>query len=130
MSTLTHINPEGLHNSPAFSQGVVVGAGKTIYVGGQNGVRSDGTLAGGDLAAQTKQALLNLIAVLAAAGASQVDVAKLTIYVVKGHDIQEGFAAAQQVWGDAPTAITVVIVDGLAVPGAVVEIEAIAAVAA
>ena len=34
-----HINPEGLHRSPAFSQAVVVEQpAKTIYIGGQNGV--------------------------------------------------------------------------------------------
>ncbi|MEU8272220.1 hypothetical protein AB0B89_34345 [Sphaerisporangium sp. NPDC049002] len=38
MST-RHINPEGLHRSPAFSQAVVVEQPtKTIYIGGQNGV--------------------------------------------------------------------------------------------
>ena len=38
-----HINPEGLHRNPAFSQAVVVEQpAKTIYVGGQNGVDSSG----------------------------------------------------------------------------------------
>ena len=37
-----HINPEGLHRSPAFSQAVVVEQpAKTIYIGGQNGVDAD-----------------------------------------------------------------------------------------
>jgi hypothetical protein len=62
-------------------------------------------------------------------GASQQNVAKLTIHVVKGQNIQDGFAAAQKVWGDFPAAITVSIVESLAVPGALVEIEGIAAVA-
>ena len=125
---LTHINPDGMHKNAAFSQGVSVEGGRTIYVGGQNGILADGSLAGNDLASQTEQAYRNVLEVLKAAGASQADVAKLTICVVKGQDIVEGFAAAQKVWGNFPTAITVLIVEGLALPGALVEIEAIASV--
>ena len=62
------------------------------------------------------------------AGASQENVAKLTIYVVKGQNIQKGFTAVQKVWGNFPVAISVLIVDSLAVPGALVEVEAIAAI--
>src|SRR5680860_642535 len=41
MST-RHINPEGLHHHPAYSQAVVVEQpAKTIYIGGQNGVDAD-----------------------------------------------------------------------------------------
>jgi hypothetical protein len=47
MST-RHINPEGLHRSPAFSQAVVVEQPtKTIYIGGQNGVDADGKVVAG-----------------------------------------------------------------------------------
>jgi len=125
---ITHVNPAGLYRSPAFSQAVVVEGGKTLYIGGQNGILADGTLAGDDLVSQTEQAYKNIIEILRAVGASQESVAKLTIYVVKGQNIQDGFAAAQRIWGDFPTAISVSIVESLAVPGALVEIEGIAAV--
>ena len=126
---ITHVNPDGLHKSPAFSQAVVVDGGRTLYIGGQNGVRADGTLAGGDLASQTEQVYRNILEILRAVGASQEHVVKLTIHVVRGQDLREGFAAAQKVWGNFPTAITVTIVESLAVPGALVEIEGIAALA-
>jgi 2-iminobutanoate/2-iminopropanoate deaminase len=125
---ITHVNPAGLYRSPAFSQAVVVEGGKTLYIGGQNGILADGTLAGDDLVSQTEQAYKNIIEILRAVGASQESVAKLTIYVVKGQNIQDGFAAAQRIWGDFPTAISVSIVESLALPGALVEIEGIAAV--
>lgn len=53
-----------------------------------------------------------------------------TILVTEGADLREGFAAFGEVWGNRldPPAITVALVSGLAVPGAVVEIEAVAAV--
>jgi hypothetical protein len=55
---------------------------------------------------------------------------KQSIYVVKGQSVQEGFAAAQKVWGNFPSAISVLIVEGLGAPGAgvLVEIDAIAVI--
>jgi 2-iminobutanoate/2-iminopropanoate deaminase len=125
---ITHINPEGLHKNPAFSQAVVAEGGKTIYIGGQNGVLPDGTMAGDTLASQTEQAYMNIIEILKTVGATQKNVVKQTIYVAKGHDIREGYAATQKVWGNFPTAISFVFVESLGVPGAVVEIEAVATV--
>jgi 2-iminobutanoate/2-iminopropanoate deaminase len=125
---ITHLNPDGLYKSPVFSQAVLAEGGKTLYVGGQNGILSDGTMAGDSLAAQTAQALKNILAILETVGASQENVVKLTIYVAKGQDIREGYAASQKVWGNFPTAITSAFVDSLGVPGALVEIEAIAVV--
>ena len=125
---ITHINPDGLHKNPAFSQAVLAEGGKTIYIGGQNGILPDGTMAGDTLAAQTEQALKNMIEILRTVGGSQENVVKQTIYVVKGQDIREGYAATQNVWGNFPTAISFIFVEGLGVPGALVEIEAIAVV--
>lgn len=125
---ITHINPDGLHKNPAFSQAVVAEGGKTIYIGGQNGILPDGTMAGDTLASQTEQALKNMLEILRTVGASQENVVKQTIYVVKGQDIREGFAATQKAWGNFPTAISFIFVEGLGVPGALVEIEAIAVV--
>lgn len=125
---ITHVNPEGLHSNPAFSQAVVAEGGKTIYIGGQNGVLPDGTMAGNTLAAQTEQAYFNMLEILKNVGASQKNVVKQTIYVAKGQDIKEGFAATQKAWGNFPTAITFIFVDSLGVPGALIEIDAIAVV--
>ncbi len=128
-----HINPEGMHINPAFTQVVrVSGATDTIYIGGQNGVDASGQVVGPDLASRTRRALENLQTCLAAAGASIEDVVKWTILCRDGEPLQDGFAAFLEVWGRRPNppAITVAMVAGLAVPGAVVEIEAVAAVRA
>ena len=127
---INHINPDSLPKSPAFSQAVLATGGKTLYIGGQNGFLREGKLAGPDLASQVEQAYKNILAILAEVGATQRNVVKQTIYVAKGQDIRAGFAAAQKAWGDFPTAITVVTVEGLGAPGAgvLVEIDAIAAV--
>ena len=127
---VTHVNPEGMHNNPAFSQAVIVAEpARTIYVGGQNAVAADGQIVGvGDLAAQTEQVFKNLETVLAAAGATLHDIIKWTIYVVQGHDTMPAFGVSQRAWGTSarPPAISVVTVVGLAHPDFLVEIEAIA----
>ena len=127
--TITHLNPDSLFRNPAFSQGTVIPAGASIViVGGQNGIGADGQVASGGIGPHTEQALRNVLDVLAEAGATPDDVAKLTIYLVEGVDLNEGFAATRAVWGDRPTAISGVFVRGLARPDCLVEIEAIAAV--
>ena len=126
--TITHLNPPSMHKSPAFSQGTIVPAGSRIlFVGGQNGVGPDGKVVGHTLQEQTEQALRNVLAVLAAAGASQQDVAKLNIHIIEGSDVDAGFGASLAVWGANPTAITVVSVHSFANPDFLVEIDAIAA---
>jgi 2-iminobutanoate/2-iminopropanoate deaminase len=125
---ITHLNPASLHASAAFSQGTVIPAGsKIVIVGGQNGIGPDGEVVGDSIGAQTEQAMRNLIAVLAEAGATPADVAKLTIILVEGVDINEGFAASQKVWGTQPTAVTAQFVRALARPDCLVEVDAIAA---
>jgi enamine deaminase RidA (YjgF/YER057c/UK114 family) len=124
-----YLNPDSLIRNPAFSQAVVVeGPAKTIYVGGQNAVRPDGAVVGSTLAEQTRQALLNVQAALAAAGATLHDVVRWTIAIVDGHPPAEGFAAFGEAWGNAgdPPAISVHIVSGLASPQFLVEIDAVA----
>jgi enamine deaminase RidA (YjgF/YER057c/UK114 family) len=108
-----------------LSQGVIAEAGRTLYVGGQNGTDATGAITGG-IAEQTGQAFRNVLAVLAAAGAGPQHVARLTIYVHVDADLAAGFAASRESWGDRPTAISVLRVAGFARPEALVEIDAIA----
>jgi 2-iminobutanoate/2-iminopropanoate deaminase len=124
--TIEHINPETMANNPAFSQGVIAPAGRTLYVGGQNGIDADGNVIE-DRALQVAQAMRNLLTVLDAAGAAQQDVVKLTIYLHTDLSADEGYGAAMPVWGRTPTAVTVVQVASFARPGVVCEIDAVAA---
>jgi 2-iminobutanoate/2-iminopropanoate deaminase len=124
----TPVDPPQLYRSPAFAQGMILPAGPTLYVGGQNGADSSGALLEG-LGAQTEQALRNLLAVLAEAGSGPEHVAKLTIYLAAGIDPSDGYAATRSVWGDRRTAVTVLAVTP-ARPGALVEIDAVAMIPA
>ncbi|MDI2098211.1 RidA family protein [Ruicaihuangia caeni] len=121
----TAIDPEGMQRSAAFAHGMVAPAGPTLYIGGQNGVDGSGRMLEG-LAAQTQQALRNVLAVLEAAGSGPDFVVKLTIYLAPGVEVNEAYAAAAEVWGTRRTSVTVLSV-APAKPGALVEIDAIAA---
>lgn len=122
----TPIDPPQMQRSPAFAQGMILPAGRTLYVGGQNGIDGTGALLEG-LEAQTEQAMRNVLAVLAEAGSGPEYVAKLTIYLAAGTDAGAGYAASRAVWGDHRTAVSVIGVTP-ARPGILVEIEAVATI--
>lgn len=117
-----------MYKSSAFSQAVLVQGGQTLYIGGQNGIQSNGKIISDSFGEQTEQALKNVIEILKSVGGTQENVMKLTLYVAKGQDIRVGFAVSQKIWGNVPTAITSVFVDSLTVPGALIEIEAVAVI--
>lgn len=124
MTTLpTPLDPPGIPRSPAFAQGMSVPAGPLVFVGGQNGIDSEGALLDG-LAAQTAQALRNVKAVLAEAGALPEHTAKLTIYLTAGVDPNDAYGASASEWSER-TAVTVISVP-MSRPGVLVEIEAVA----
>ncbi len=128
---IQRIRPEGLVYSPAFSHVAVVPPGATmIYVGGQDAVTADGTLVGaGDAAAQSVRALENVKTALAAAGATIEDVVHWTVLLVEGVDVAAAYGAiAPELASAEPGLVTAAMVAGLAVPGALVEISAVAAI--
>jgi len=130
MAEKSLLRPEGLVRSPAFSHVAVVPPGATtVYVGGQNAVDGDGTLVGGDdIAAQTQQVMTNLHVALAAAGASVHDLVMMTILVVDGVDLAAAYPVAAAELAGAVPPVVAVRVAGLAVPGALLEVSAVAAV--
>ena len=76
-------------------------AGNTIYVSGQLPIDpATGAFAGEDIAAQTRQSLTNIKAILAAAGADMSNVVKTTVLLA---DIAD-FAAMNAVYAEFFTA--------------------------
>jgi enamine deaminase RidA (YjgF/YER057c/UK114 family) len=132
MTEIQLLRPAGLVASPAFSHVAVVPAGATtILVGGQNAVDDTGQLVGGtDVAAQTTKVMENLVTALAAAGAGIEDLVSVTVVLVDGVDVQEAYAAAAPFLAGAgtPPLVSGLIVSGLGVPGALLEVSAVAAV--
>ncbi|WP_423736631.1 RidA family protein [Chitinophaga caseinilytica] len=127
---IQHITPEQLYNNPAYSHAVVAqGAGRTIYLGGQNSLSKEGTvLFPGDIKGQSAQVMQNLTAVLEAANALPDHLMKLTMHIVQGQNLQEGYEGAQPFLSKLkhPPAVTMAFVAGLAHPDYLVEIDGVA----
>ena len=109
-----------------YSHGVIVEAGRTLYVAGQTARDAQGNIVcKGDAAGQTRQVLENMKKVVEGAGGRMADVAKTTVYIT---DIKyrEAVGRVRQEYftGDAP-ANTLLVVSALADPAFLVEIEAI-----
>ncbi len=125
------LQPDGLVRSPAFSHAAVVPAGaKTIYVGGQNGVDESGQVVDpADVAAQAVRAVDNVEVALRAAGADLSDVVAWTVLIAADADVTAAYGAIapRLARAGAPPLVTAARVAGLAVPGALLEISAIAA---
>lgn len=124
------LRPEGLVNSPAFSHVAVVPPGATtVYVGGQNAVDGDGRLVGGDdVAAQTRKVMDNLVVALAAADATVHDLVQVSILFVDGVDLNVAYPAAAAALDGAAPLVVGARVAALGVPGALLEVSAVAAV--
>jgi 2-iminobutanoate/2-iminopropanoate deaminase len=106
-----------------------VRAGELVFVSGCVPVDREGRLVGGDdVVAQTRQTLINVGAVLAAAGCTFADVAKVTIFLTDVDDRPLINPVRQEFFGDARPASTLVEVSRLAIPGAKIEVEAVAVV--
>ncbi len=106
-----------------YSQATILG--DLVFVSGQLGINpATGHLAEGGIAAQTRQAIENIITILAASGSSLDRVAKVTLFL---SDFSQ-LAAANQVYAEYFThrpAKTGVGIDQLW-GGALIEIEVIA----
>ena len=128
---ITRLQPDGLVVSPAFSHVAVVPAGATtIYVGGQNGVDADGKIVSDEVAEHSACAIDNASSALEAAGASLADVVQWTVFMAEDADLNAAYGAIgpRLAGPGAPPLVTMARVAALGVPGALVEVSAIAAV--
>ena len=117
---------EGLAEPISHYADAVV-AGDTLYVSGIVPVDGAGALVGGDdVVAQARQVFAIMERVLAAAGATPADVAKVTVYLLDIDDRPLINPVRQEFFGSTRPASTLVEVSRLAVPGARLEVEAIA----
>jgi enamine deaminase RidA (YjgF/YER057c/UK114 family) len=125
-------NPSNTHQPRGYTHAVAVEGGRLIFIAGQVALDEEGNLVGkGDLGAQTDKALGNLVAALAAAGATPADLVKVNTYIVnyKPADYPIVRAARARIFDGAnPPASTLIGVQALAAEELLIEIEAIAVV--
>jgi reactive intermediate/imine deaminase len=106
-----------------------VKAGGLLFVSGIVPIDADGNLVGeGDVAEQARQVFRNMELCLKAAGCGFADVVKVSHFLIDVDDRAKINPVRIEFFGDARPASTLVEVSALVVPGALLEIEAIAAI--
>ena len=125
------LQPEGWPRPRGYANGMSA-SGRTIYLAGQVGWDAGQRLVDGGIVEQARQALANIVAILAADGARPEHLVRLTWYVT---DRAEYLAAGpalgamyRELLGRHFPAMSAVEVKALMEAGAVVEIEATAVV--
>lgn len=134
--TATHIEVVQVPGFPppkGYANGIVA-TGRRLYVAGQVGWDEREEIVSADVGEQFVKALDNVLAVVAAAGGRPSDVVKMTVFVT---DV-DGYVAARPLLRDAwrsrfgrhYPAMALIGIARLFEPGAKVEIEAVAELAA
>jgi 2-iminobutanoate/2-iminopropanoate deaminase len=107
---------------------IAVRTGQFVFTAGQLGIENEtGELAAGGIEAETRQSLVNLKAVLEAAGSSLDRVIKTTVFLLDMNDFPKMNAIYGEYFTSQPPARSTVQVAALP-KGGLVEIEAVAIV--
>jgi len=128
-----NITGEGMERPRGYEDAVLCnGAQAFLYLGGHVAFDKNRKIVHpGDLVAQTRVTLANLVATLAAAGLDPSHLVKLTIHVTDVAAYRAKLSEIGKVWrealGKTYPAMTLIGVTGLMEPGAVIEIDGIAA---
>ncbi len=129
MSGLKIINPgwkryDSLPYNPA-----VMKEGKLLFIGGTTAVDGEGNLVGeGDLIAQYRYIYDKIGLMLKEAGGSLKDIVLSRYYLVTSENLEGLLETRAEIFKDNFPAATGILVAGLFMPGALIEVEAIAVV--
>lgn len=123
------VRPAQLYQGVPYDYAAVAPAGGLVFTAGACPLDAEGRVVGpGDLEAQTRQTLDNLLATLAAADAGPEQLLKTTIYVVAGDrsELVRVWDVIADALGQARPPSTLLGVSTLGYPEQLVEIEAVA----
>lgn len=125
------LNPANWVKPRGYANGIAA-EGRLIFVAGQIGWNAEGIFESDDFAAQVRQALSNVVAVLASGGATPAHIVRLTWYLLDKRQYMDNAQAISAIYreliGKHYPAMTMLQVSGLAEDRALVEIEATAVV--
>ena len=123
--------PEGWPRPKGYANGVAA-TGRQVFIAGMIGWDAQGVFHSDDFAAQTRQALQNIVCVLREAGGRPEHIVRLTWYVTDKREYlaagREVGAAFREIIGSYNAAMTAVQVSALIEDRAKVEIEATAVI--
>ena len=123
------ISPPELYDGVPYSYVAVAPEGDTVFTAGACPLDADGGLVGpGDVGAQTRQTLDNLLMALRAAGCGPEHVVKTTVYVASKDqaDLLAAWEVVEAEFGRDGPPSTLLGVSVLGFTGQLVEIEAVA----
>ena len=121
-------NPPGMRPPGGnYTHSIEIAPGaRWLYVAGQTGVDPDGNVPDG-IEAQSDIAFSNMVKVLEASGFGLEDVVFMKSFLTRRED-RDGYQKVRsKYWGDIKPASTFLLVQGLARPEFLVEVEAVAA---
>ena len=126
------ILPEGWVEPKGYANGILCSSGKTLYIGGQIGWNASAEFQTDDFVAQVEQALINVKAVLSAAGGGPEHMARMTWYLTSKRAYEENLRPIgrvyREVMGRHFPAMSVLQVVALIEDRAQVEIEVTAVI--
>jgi len=126
------LQPPSWAKPRGYSNGLAVRGGTTLYISGQVGWTGAGAWEAKDFPGQFRQAIRNILEVLAQAGGRPEHIVRLTWYVVDRAEYQRSLVALghayRELMGGHYPAMTVVQVSGLVEELARLEIEATAVI--
>jgi enamine deaminase RidA (YjgF/YER057c/UK114 family) len=115
-----------VHKSTGYSHAAKVG--NMLYIAGQVSMDRTGKVVGkGDITIQVKQVYANLANILKEAGGSLTNIVKMTTYLTHHRYLEPYRAVRGTVFKEPYPANTLLVVESLADPDFMIEIEAIAA---
>ena len=125
------LQPPGWPRPKGYANGVAA-KGRMIFVSGMVGWNAQGVFQATDIAGQVRQALANIVAVLAEAGAAPQHIVRMNWYVLDKHEYIAAYPAIgvayREILGRHFPAMTAVAVTALVEDAARVEIEVTAVV--
>jgi enamine deaminase RidA (YjgF/YER057c/UK114 family) len=115
----------------AYSQAVIVRGGETIYLAGQTSGLTDeaGRSLVGDFDGQVRTLFAAIGKTLQEAGGTLKDIVTMTVFIVEDRFDRRFLELRKEILGDNFPASAMINVHSLAVPGLLIEIQAIAVVA-
>ena len=122
--------PKGMWRpSGSYSQVVITEPGRMVFVAGQVAMDEEGKTIGiGDVRAQAKQALKNVITGVEAAGGTKSDIVSMSVFTTDARYHPDVNAVRREVFGSDFPASTIVQVVALARPELLIEINATAVI--
>ncbi len=121
------LQPTSVHSTAGIGYSHAAIVGDTLYIAGQIALDRSGRLVGkDDIELQAQQVYANLAAILSELGGDLGDIVKMTTFLTERSHLDGFRRARNRVFSEPFPPNTLLLIDGLAHPDYLIEIEAVA----